>query len=181
MFKLESIIFNHGNESQSYKFSQHAFVYGKNTVGKTALTVVIDYILGGSVSLSYDGLDNIDSIEAYITNEQTELWIKRDCSDGYFYKRTLESEYSEVSLEVYKENLCLLMTQGSGDHYMDVYKRVFDEKPTYRSFTFLNFIEEKGLGDLSIVFTRGKEIRHQIRIRNIMTFFFNYENIEQIY
>lgn len=42
-------------------------------------------------------------------------------------------------------------------------------------------IEEKGLGDLSVVFTKAKELKHQIRIRNIMDFFFNYENIEQIY
>lgn len=39
----------------------------------------------------------------------------------------------------------------------------------------------KGLGDLSVVFTKAKELKHQIRIRNIMDFFFNYENIEQIY
>ena len=59
--------------------------------------------------------------------------------------------------------------------------KIFDEKPTFRSFTFLNYIEEKGLGDLSVVFTKAKELKHQIRIRNIMDFFFNYENIEQIY
>lgn len=45
----------------------------------------------------------------------------------------------------------------------------------------VNYIEEKGLGDLSVVFTKAKELKHQIRIRNIMDFFFNYENIEQIY
>lgn len=69
----------------------------------------------------------------------------------------------------------------SNARFVNVYSKVFDEKPTFRSFTFLNYIEEKGLGDLSVVFTKAKELKHQIRIRNIMDFFFNYENIEQIY
>ena len=47
--------------------------------------------------------------------------------------------------------------------------------------TLKNYIEEKGLGDLSIVFTKAKELKHQIRLRNIMNFFFNFENAEQIY
>lgn len=181
MFKIEYISFINGNDSQSYKFSSHAFVYGLNTVGKTALTKAIDYVLGSSDGLTYQGLDNIESIEAHLTNGLTNLWIKRTVSGNYYYKRTPESQYSEVSPEVYKDNICLIITPISNTHFMNVYSKVFDEKPTFRSFTFLNYIEEKGLGDLSVVFTKAKELKHQIRIRNIMDFFFNYENIEQIY
>lgn len=181
MFKIECISFINGNDSQSYKFSSHAFIYGLNTVGKTALTKAIDYVLGSSDGLTYQGLDNIESIEAHLTNGLTNLWIKRTVSGNYYYKRTPESQYSEVSSEVYKDNICLIITPISNTHLMNVYSKVFDEKPTFRSFTFLNYIEEKGLGDLSVVFTKAKELKHQIRIRNIMDFFFNYENIEQIY
>lgn len=181
MFEIESISFNNGNDSQSYKFSSHAFVYGLNTVGKTALTKAIDYVLGSSDGLTYQGLDNIESVEAHLINGLTNLWIKRTVGGNYYYKRTLESEYSEVSPEVYKDNICLIITPTANAHFVDVYRKVFDEKPTFRSFTFLNFIEEKGLGDLSVVFTKAKELKHQIRIRNIMDFFFNYENVEQIY
>ena len=53
MFKVEVIRFNHADEVQEYKFSEHCFVYGKNTRGKTALTIVIDYILGSSDKLTY--------------------------------------------------------------------------------------------------------------------------------
>ena len=35
MFKVEIIRFNHADEFQEYKFSDHCFVYGKNTRGKT--------------------------------------------------------------------------------------------------------------------------------------------------
>lgn len=181
MFKLESITFIHNNEPQTYYFSTHAFVYGLNTVGKTALTKAIDYVLGSSDGLTYQGLDNIDSIEAFISNEQTYLWIKRDIGGGFFYKRTPESQYTEVSSEIYKDNICLAISDDTNTHLLDVYSKVFDEKPSFRSFNFLNYIEEKGLGDLSAVFTKARELKHQIRIRNIMDFFFNYENIEQIY
>ena len=76
------------DEFQEYKFSEHCFVYGKNTRGKTALTIVIDYILGSSDKLTYQGLDNIDSIEALLKNEMTSLWIKRTVKEGgYFYRR----------------------------------------------------------------------------------------------
>lgn len=181
MFKIESISFINGNDSQSYNFSSHAFVYGLNTVGKTALTKAIDYVLGSSDGLTYQGLDNIESVEAHLTNGLTNLWIKRSTNGNYYYKRTTESQYSEVSSEIYKDNICLIITPISNSHFTNVYSKVFDEKPTFRSFTFLNYIEEKGLGDLSVVFTKAKELKHQIRIRNIMDFFFNYENIEQIY
>lgn len=181
MFKIESISLINGDSSQIYKFSSHAFVYGPNTVGKTALTKAIDYVLGSSDGLTYQGLDNIEGIEAHLTNGLTNLWIKRMVSGNYYYKRTPESQYSEVSSEVYKDNICLIITPTSNMRFVDVYSKVFDEKPTFRSFTFLNYIEEKGLGDLSVVFTKAKELKHQIRIRNIMDFFFNYENIEQIY
>lgn len=181
MFKLEFITFNHNEDSQTYRFSTHAFVYGLNTVGKTALTKAVDFVLGSSEGLTYQGLDNIDSIEAFITNEKTSLWIKRTTGGNFFYKRTVESQYSEVSHEVYKDNICLMVSDDSNTHLLDVYSKVFDEKPSFRSFNFLNYIEEKGLGDLSVVFTKARELKHQIRIRNIMDFFFNYENVEQIY
>jgi len=181
MFKFESIQFNSNGDTQIYVFSAHAFVYGLNTVGKTALTKAIDFVLGSSDGLTYQGLDNIDSIEAHLTNDLTNLWIKRTIAGDFFYKRTSDSQYSEVSSDVYKDNICLIITPTPNTHLINVYSKVFDEKPTFRSFNFLNYIEEKGLGDLSVVFTKARELKHQIRIRNIMNFFFNYENIEQIY
>lgn len=182
MFKVEIIRFNHADEIQEYKFSEHCFVYGKNTRGKTALTMVIDFILGSSDKLTYQGLDNIDSVEALLKNELTSLWIKRTINkEGYFYRRNEESDYSEVSADTYKDNICLILTETPNNRFLEIYNKVYDEHPSFRSFNFLNYIEEKGLGDLSTVFTKAKELKHNIRIRNIMNFFFNFENIEQIY
>lgn len=181
MFKIESLTFFHEDDFQTYNFSSHAFVYGANTVGKTAMTKAINYVLGSSDPLSYQGLDNIDGIEAHLSNEQTDLWIKRTINGRYAYKRTINREYTDVSAEIYKDNICLITSPEIDHHFMDVYYKVFEEKPSFRSFNFLNFVEEKGLGDLSAVFTMAKELRHQIRIQKIMNFFFNYQNIEKIY
>ena len=63
MFKVEVIRFNHADEFQEYKFSEHCFVYGKNTRGKTALTIVIDYILGtGTVEAIRSFIANADKL-----------------------------------------------------------------------------------------------------------------------
>lgn len=181
MFKLDEIQFNNRDDFQLYSFTSHSFVYGPNTVGKTALTKAIDFVLGSSEELRYQGLDNLDSIEAHIKNDKTDLWIKRSVCNSYFYKRTIKSDYVEISIETYKDNIGLLINDNIQNNFIEVYSKVFDEHPTFRSFSFLNYIDEKGLGDLSVVFTRGKDLKHQIRIRNIMDFFFNYENVEQIY
>ena len=181
MFRIRSVTLYKGTEKKEYLFSDNAYVYGHNSVGKTALTKVIDFVLGSSDILSHDGLDNIDEVGAYIVNEKTELWIKRSFQNEYYYKRTPNSGYSLVSSDTYKETICEVITQNADTKAIKVYQRVFEETPSFRSFTFLNFIDEIGQGDLGAIFTRGKEIRHLVRIRNIMDFFFNYENIEKIY
>lgn len=182
MFKIEMIRFNNKEDFQEYYFTMHSFVYGKNTRGKTALTIAIDYVLGSGDELTYQGLDNIDSLEALLKNDNTSLWLKRTVKDkGYFFRRTEASEYSKVSEAIYKDNISIMLTEQRNTSYLNIYKRIFNENPSFRSFSFLNFIEEKGLGDLSAVFTRAKELKHNIRIRNIMNFFFNIDNIEQIY
>lgn len=84
MFKIEAISFINGDDSQTYTFSPHTFVYGLNTVGKTALTKAIDYVLGSSDGLTYQGLDNIESVKAHLTNGHTDLWIKRTVNGNYY-------------------------------------------------------------------------------------------------
>ena len=181
MFRIRSITLYKGTDTKEYLFTDNAYIYGHNNVGKTALTKVIDYALGSSERLSHAGLDNIDAVGAYLINDRTELWVKRALIGEYYYKRTTESEYTLISPDTYKEYISDLITDTPDDKAVKVYQKVFDENPTFRSFTFLNFVDEIGQGDLGAIFTRGKEIRHLVRIRNIMDFFFNYENIEKLY
>lgn len=181
MFRIRSISLYRGSKKRDYSFSDNAYVYGPNSVGKTALTKVIDFVLGSSDTLSHDGLDNIEGVIARIENNNTTLWIKRNVHGEYFYKRTEASGYSQVSVDIYKATICGAITENADTKAIKVYQKVFDENPTYRSFSFINFVDEIGQGDLGAIFTRGKEVRHLVRIRNIMDFFFNYENIEKIY
>jgi len=181
MFRLKCITLYRNAKKKEYHFSENSYVYGHNNVGKTALTKVIDYALGSSEQLSHAGLDNISAVGAYLVNDNTELWVKRTLTGELYYKRTEASDYSLISLTTYKEYVAELITAEFDDRAVKVYQKVFDENPTYRSFAFLNFIDEIGQGDLGYIFTRGKEIKHLVRIRNIMDFFFNYENIEKIY
>lgn len=181
MFRIKEVTLYSGTDSKKYRLSDNTYIYGNNNVGKTAFTKVIDFVLGSSDSLSHDGLDNIDEIGAYITNEKTELWIKRSINGEFSYKRTGNSGYSVVSHETYKDTICEVITSNIDVKAVQVYKRVFEENPSFRSFTFVNFVDEIGQGDLGAIFTRGKDTRHVVRIRKIMDFFFNYENAEKIY
>ncbi len=181
MFRIREVTLFKGTQSKSYGFTDNTYVYGNNSVGKTAFTKVIDFVLGSSEGLLHDGLDNIDEVGAYITNNKTELWIKRSLDGEYAYKRTENSGYSVVSPETYKDTICEVITDNVDLKSILVYKKVFEESPSFRSFTFMNFVDEIGQGDLGSIFTRGKEIKHYVRIRKIMDFFFNYENIEKIY
>jgi len=182
MFRIREITLYRGAISKKYDFTDNAYIYGNNNVGKTAFTKVLDFILGSSEELSHDGLDNIDEVGAYITNEKTELWVKRNNTRGEFsYKRTENSGYSVISYEKYKDMICEVITEDIDIKAIQVYKKVFEENPSFRSFTFMNFVDEIGQGDLGSIFTRGKEVKHLVRIRKIMDFFFNYENAERIY
>ncbi len=73
MFRIRSITLYKGTDRKDYLFTENAYVYGHNNVGKTAFTKVIDYALGSSERLSHAGLDNIDAVGAYLGNEKTEL------------------------------------------------------------------------------------------------------------
>lgn len=181
MFRIEEVTLYRGTDSKKYSFTDNTFIYGNNSVGKTAFTKVVDFILGSSDSLSHDGLDNIDEVGAYITNEKTELWIKRSTNGEFSYRRTESSGFSVISFETYKDIICNVITDNVDVKAVQVYKKVFEENPSFRSFTFMNFVDEIGQGDLGSIFTRGKDIRHIVRIRKIMDFFFNYENTEKIY
>lgn len=181
MFRIKEVTIYKGTNGKKYNFTDNTFIYGNNSVGKTAFTKVIDFVLGSSDSLSHDGLDNIDEVGAYITNEKTELWIKRSINGEFSYRRTENSGFSIVSFETYKDIICNVITDNLDVKAVQVYKKVFEENPSFRSFTFFNFVDEIGQGDLGAIFTRGKDIRHIVRIRKIMDFFFNYENAERIY
>ena len=126
MFRIREVTLYKGTEHRTYKFADNTYVYGNNSVGKTAFTKVIDFVLGSSEGLSHDGLDNIEEVGAYITNEKTELWIKRSISGEFAYRRTQNSGYSMVSHDTYKDTICEVITENIDVKSIQVYKKVFE-------------------------------------------------------
>lgn len=183
MFKIQEISLWNGAEHKNYSFKDNVYIYGKNSVGKTALAKVIDHVLGDHSKLDYAGLDHLTEVGAKIVNGKTELWIKRSlqANTGFYYKRTIDSDYSEIAGDTYRDIIQNVIHEKVDGHRLDVYRKVFGQDPSFRSFAFINFIDEINQGDLFSIFTRGREARNMFRIPSIMQFFFNYKNIEAIY
>lgn len=183
MFKIQEISLWNGLEHKEYSFKDNTYIYGKNSVGKTALAKVIDHVLGDHSKLDYAGLDHLTEVGAKITNEKTELWVKRSlqANTGFYYKRTSDSDYSEIAGDTYRDIIQNVIHEKIDGHRLAVYRKVFGENPSFRSFAFVNFIDEINQGDLFSIFTRGRETRNTFRIPSIMQFFFNYKNIEALY
>lgn len=184
MFNIRFLYLHSADKTKEIELYNTTYVHGQNSSGKTAMWYVIDYLLGSSKNniYEYDGLQNIDAFSAVLTNTDTKeiLYIKRNIKKDFLIKRDENSEFTLVSEDVYRDEIARLF--GNIDYkYFEIYESVFHERLSYRAFSFLNLIGEKGLGDLSVVFTESKDIKHQIRIRDINTFLFNFDNVEKIY
>lgn len=180
MFRLSRILFHKGLDKQEYIFTEHSFIYGPNAVGKTALAKIIDFMLGKSGPLIYAGTGGIEKIEAVFTNDKKELFLLRDLDGHCFYKAKEDSPILLLSLVAYKEKISNIVGFDSGNENENIYKIIYGELPTYRTMSFLNKLDEKGLGDLQIIFTAAKEEKYLYRIRDIVEFLFNYKNVKAI-
>lgn len=184
MFKLDYINVGYSNksiESTHYVFMDSTYIYGGNNVGKTAMLKAIDFVLGKSDFKldKQEGLDNIDYIEAKICVEQDNLYIKRSVDGSFAYKYYEKEGYLVTNYELYKSELTFFINRGK-DKYLQIFNDFAGETLSYRAFSFVNFVDEKGLGNLTNIFTRANDYNHQIRIRKLMTFIFNYENIRRL-
>lgn len=164
MFKIQEISLWNGSEHKDYFFNENVYIYGKNSVGKTALAKVIDHVLGDHRKLDYAGLDHLTEVGAKITNDKTKLWVKRSlqANTGFFYKRTQNSDYSEISGDTYRDIIQNIIHEKIDGHRLNVYRKVFGEDPSFRSFAFVNFIDEINQGNLFSVFTRGKRCKKYV-------------------
>lgn len=184
MFNILKLRVNYLNdmiEPTDYVFDKVTYIYGRNNVGKSAMLYALDYVLGKSqVSLNEkEGLNNISSIEILFGNEEEKMFLKRNVEDEYFYKMAEEDEYFQVDDISYKQQISNLINRGQ-EKYLEEFYNFNEENLTSRAFSFFNFIDEKGLGNLANVFTRANDYEHQKRLRKIMTFLYNYKNVHQI-
>ena len=184
MFKIKRMTVNYSIDIQpsNYEFDDITYIYGKNNVGKTVMIYALDFVLGKSDANldKKEGLDNISSIELEINDNNDSLFIKRTRNDEYFYKISKEDEYFQVDNILYKKEISNFINKGD-DKYLIEFYQFNEENLTFRAFTFFNFIDEKGLGNLTNIFTRAKDYEHQRRARKIMTFIYNYKNVHEIF
>lgn len=184
MFRLVFLKLNYNDkniEPTIYWLKESTYIYGPNNVGKTLFIQAIDFVLGNSDGnlMRKEGLENINSIETKLCVESSTLFLKRTTDNSFHYKLSENDEYFVVSEENYKDKITNFIYNGD-KKFLKIFYDYTKENLSFRAFSFFNFIDEKGLGNTSSVFTRTKDYKHIVRSKELMTFIFNFENIEKL-
>lgn len=185
MFKIDYLKVNYEDntiEPSLYEFGDSVYIFGKNNVGKTIMLQAIDYVLGKSdfVLEDRDGLENIISLEAKLVNDGRTLFISRSRYNDFGYKYSEDDvAYLTVDANMYKQEITAFIL-NENSNYFETLKNYLDEDLSFRAFTFINFLDEKGLGNLTNIFPRISTYYNQKRARKLMTFVFNYNNVSKI-
>lgn len=184
MFKIEFIKLNYSNKNDEptvYFLSESTYIFGPNNVGKTLFIQAIDFVLGNSDSsmMNKEGLENISSIETKLCFNSNILFLKRTINNSFHYKVGEDDEYFRVSEDDYKDRITNFINNGD-KKFLNIFYDYTKENLSFRAFSFFNFIDEKGLGNTSSVFTRAKDYKHMLRSKDLMTFIFNFENVKRL-
>ena len=177
MFKIDYIkliYLDNSVEPTVYKFKGVNYIYGTNNVGKTAMVKVVDFVTAKDDFdiKSYDGLDNIEAIETCLVHDNDTLFLKRTKDNIYSYKKSEDSQYVETSDDLYKKEITYFINRGENVFLEDFYQ-YSNEHLTCRAFSFLNFLNEKDLGNISNLFMSADSYYNQSRIRKLISFLFN--------
>lgn len=182
MFKICYLKVNYEDQSiepSIFSFEDSVYLFGQNNVGKTIMLQAIDYVLGksGFIFSNQDGLENIRSLEAKLLNGTRALFITRSIHNEFGYKYSEDdTDYLTVDFEMYKQEITSFLVSKKSK-YFEEFKDYLGEDLSFRAFSFINFLDEKGLGNLTNIFTRIDSYYNQRRARKLMTFVFNHDNI----
>ena len=182
MCKITKLRLNSQDEYFDYSFSNTNFIFGPNTVGKTAMAITLDTVFAKSKNKAFEYADcliNVDSVDIKLENKSHSKWFRRSRNNNFYIKDGDEGDFQQVDIDYYKNEIEKFYSVS--DNYKEVYEDIYGETLTFRSFSFLNFLDENDIGNLNDVFTRAKDYEHIYRIRNLMQMLFNYENIKKIY
>lgn len=181
MFRIKKIIlYKDDSIKKEYGFEDINYIYGPNNKGKTVLYKTLDFLLGSSDNVLRDnleGLDNINRLGIVISNNHKEVELLRD-ANHFFVRHDLKGEYSLVDADTYKSHINDLLEINSAE-VLDSYYRINDEHLSYRSLSFLNFLDESGIGNISTVFSRANQKKFIFKVKDIMDFIFKYEYLEK--
>ena len=179
MFKFEMIELVHPNaNSDILNFEKVNYIFGPNAKGKTLLFKIIDFMSGSSDSLlsgDVEGLENISEIIAKCKVSDGFIFLKRK-NNNLYVKYSDSDNYEKVDINTYKNVIMSYFTTNDNEE-LNLYNEIYSEQLTYRGFSFLNFIDEVGIGDISNVFTRSHTAKHVFRIKDVINFLLNYETV----
>lgn len=181
MFKIKELkLLDNEKLINGYSFEEENYFYANNNLGKTLLVTVLDYMLGSSSLNDVFDREGMSCIERIELNVETlnGLYIFLRTKDKQYYKLSDDSDYQPVDLDTYKNKINESLVPSSNQELIE-YNGLYGEELSFRSLSFLNFIDEIGLGDIANVFTRQHQIKHIFRITSIFDFLFNYNTIKK--
>lgn len=183
MFKISKMsLFSTNNKNIEYNLDSITYVYGDNFKGKTLFSLSLDFVLGSSSNIlrkNFEGLENISAISCVITDGHKYIEFLRNIKDDYFLKYDQNSTFSLVDDEKYKNTITEIFTNYKSNQ-LELYKDLNGENLTCRSLSFINFLDETGIGNISTVFSRAHEKKHLFRFKNIMDFIFKFDYLEKL-
>lgn len=180
MFEITEIRFN--QQKPISLDNSFVFIYGRNNVGKTVLLKAINYILGSSQLVINDlpGMNNIKTVECCIKfGEKESLFLKRDTDGFFYYKNDVLDPFLLVNRESYKEKIQRLFSAFDRELF-DSYKQIVDERLSFRSVSYLNFIDQYSLGNSLNIIPQSNDIQFYKRINSQTLFFFDKETQEDL-
>ena len=182
MFKLKNLaIYSNGIEKKKVPFGDITYIYGANKRGKTLILRLIDFVLSSSDNLlanDAQGLEKIDSASLEVITENGRMTFLRDKDNIYSYKIE-DGFFIQVSKENYDSFISGFLCNSSNDT-LKKYKMVFGEKLSFRALTFINFLEESGIGNLARVFTETSHVKHFFRAPDIFQFAFEQDKMQKL-
>ena len=158
MFKIRYLKVNYEDKSiepSVFPFEDSVYIFGHNNVGKTLLLKAIDYVLGKSDMIlgDIDGFENIYSFEAILLNQTRTLFVTRSKNNEYGYKYSEEDkDYLTVDFEMYKQEITSFLG-CKYSKYFEEFKIYSGENLSFRAFSFINFLDEKGFGNLINIYS----------------------------
>ena len=158
------------------------YVFGDNSHGKTLLAKSLDYVLGSTENMlinNIEGLEEITALSCVLIDDNRFVEFVRNKNGEYYIKYDINSEYSLVDDKKYKETLSELFT-NIDKNKLSLYYELNNNYLTCRALSFMNFLDETGIGNISTVFTRANEKKHIFRVKDIMDFIFKFEFLKKL-
>ncbi len=173
--------FENGKE---YEVKLNGVVYYTVSKGKSLLCDCIDFVLGsGDNIFNKNGMQKVESIETVIKTDGGFLFFMRCKSSAGsiddFFKKDVDASYIQINKDLYDEKITTALLNGNDDEVVN-FGEVFDRRISHRATSFLNFLDQTGMGNLKYIYTKSNTDKYRWYYKDIFNFIFNNSNIKKI-